>query len=478
MSWFRRSREATSQQVATSGAGGWGTDDIDNEVGFRRAGGGPGRPVPEWTLEKARTHSVAGYRANPMARAICDTYVAFCVGDSGVSLEVAHPQVREVAQAFWDDPKVNLGGRQEKALRSHLLLGESCYEMLVGEITGATRMSPIDPSRVTEVRLDGGNPWWPGEVLIRNRGEGITRRIVGADEVTGLLDGEVMWWISGEALETDTRGMPFLAPVLDWLDNYDQVLSNLVDRTALARYLVWDVTLDGAKDTDIDKFIAQRGGRHAPRSGTIEVHNESVHWQQKSADAGGYEDKSTAGSILTVVAGGAGLARTWLADPEDSNKATSVSMAEPIRRRVGAVQNLWIARQTETVRFAVDQAVRAGRLPSMVQVETEAGPVDKPASQTVQVRGPQIAAADAQITARVLVQLSTAIESMLSAGVLTREAAAALARKGWEDYMSVPYRPELGTPDTEVDALADHIDSTQIKNRLAAMAAVLQEQPA
>ena len=479
MSWFRRAREATSQQVAASGASGWAADDIDREVGYRRAGTGPGRPVPDITLERARVGSVAGYRTNPMARAIIDTYVAFCVGDSGVSLEVADPLVREVAEAHWNDPRVSIGTRQELELRSHLLLGESCYEALVGQVTGVTRWSPIDPSRVREVRTGTGNVWWPTELVIGAQGsDQIVRQIIAPDDVTELLTGEVLWWISGQTLNTDQRGLPFLAPILDWLDSYDQVLSNLIDRTALARYLVWDVELTGASPDAINEFVAQRGGRHAPRSGTIEVHNESVKWTPKSAESGGYEDKVTAGTVLTVVAGGAGLARTWLADPEDANKATSVSMAEPIRRRVGAVQNLWIRRQTEMVRFAVDQAVAAGRLPATVTLDTEAGPVTKRAAEAVQVRGPQIAASDAQITARVMVQLSTALETMVANRFMTPEAAQVAAQKAWEDYLGVPYRPELGRPDTNVDEVATAVDSAPTTDRLAALAALLQEAPA
>ena len=105
MSWFRRQREATNQQVAASGAGGWAVDDLDREAGYHRVGGGPGRPVPDITLEKARTNSVAGYRTNPMARAIIDTYVAFCVGDSGVSLEVASPPARWAGRAACVRPR-------------------------------------------------------------------------------------------------------------------------------------------------------------------------------------------------------------------------------------------------------------------------------------------------------------------------------------------------------------------------------------
>jgi hypothetical protein len=466
VSIFKRRREATAEQIAATGAAGWGVDandpDAQGLAGYRGGGGSGGRAVPTWTIERARTYSVAAYRSNPMARAIIDTYGAFCVGDSGVSLEVSHPEVRDVAERFWSDPRVDLGSRQELALRSHMLMGESLYEMMSGGVTGITRYSPIDTSRVLDVVNDRGNVLWPAAVILRgpNFGEDIELDVAQADEFTGLMTGTALWWPSWKTLETDKRGTPFLMPVLDWLDSYDQVLSNLIDRTALARYMVWDVTLKGADQSQIDQFIASRGGRAAPRSGTIEVHNDSVEWSSKSAQSGTYEDKTTAGSVLTLVAGGAGLARTWLADPEDANRATSNSMAEPIRRRVGAVQNVWLRRQTEMVRYAVDQAVGAGRLPATVTVESDGGPVERTPAECVTVRGPQIAAADAQVMARVMANLSTGLEQLRRIGALTPDAAEVAAKKAWEDYMGVPYRSELGKADGNLDDAATAIDET------------------
>ena len=78
--WFapaRRATEATAEQVIATGAmvGTYGRDPIDGDYGYRSASG-PGRQVPYWTQEKARTYSVAAYRSNPMAAAIVDTYTA------------------------------------------------------------------------------------------------------------------------------------------------------------------------------------------------------------------------------------------------------------------------------------------------------------------------------------------------------------------------------------------------------------------
>lgn len=249
--------------------------------------------------------------------------------------------------------------------------------------------------------------------------------------------------------------------MLDDLDDYDQVLSNLVDRTALARYLFADVTYEGASPEMIQQYIAERGGR-APASGGIEVHNEKISWDLKNVAVGAYEDTNTSRTILTSVAAGVGLSKVWLSEPEDAGRASAMSMAEPVRRRVGAVQNGNLRIPEEMVRFAVDQAVGVNRLPAMVPVRVEGGAeIQVPAARTVTVTGPQVAAADAKISAQVLVNLAQAFEKMKAAGVITDEAAKAATKKAWEDLMGVPYRAELDRPDADTDDVATHVDDEQ-----------------
>jgi hypothetical protein len=470
--WFapgrrpQRAVEATPEQVIATGAmyGTYGRDPVDNDLGYRRGGAG-GREPPYWTLEKARTYSVAAYRANPMATAIVDTYTAFCVGDSGVKLQASNPQVQQVAEEFWTDPANDLAGIQEIALRSQLLLGEKLYELMVGQNSGVVRFSPIEPAAIVDVHLREGNPLWPDAVLLTPADGSLdyqTRSLVRVDDATGLRDGRAMFWAPWKTLDTDRRGMPFLTSVLDWLDSYDTVLSNLIDRTALARYIAYDVTVKGSA-ADVANFVQQRGGTHIPPSGSIEVHNESVEWKPVAAQTGAYEDAKANQSVLTNVAAGAGLAKTWLAEPEDSNRATSLTMAEPVRRRVGGVQRAWLAQQAELVRFAVDRAVAAKRLPAAVTATDPKTRLQRevPASQCVSVTGPEIAAADAQIAAQVLLNLSTGLEKLVQIRALTPEAAALAAQKGWEDYVGVPYVPSLAKPDAKPDDLATHVDATQ-----------------
>lgn len=464
-----RAAEATTQQVVSSGAAAssWGRDPIDNDTGYRPAGSGGGREVPWWTVEKARTFSVAAYRTNPMARAIIDTYTSFCVGDSGVSTLVSNADVREVVDEFWNDPRNRLPAVQEQLLRDHMLMGESLLEMMVGEYSGVVRYSPLATVRIADVELYRGNPMWPRAVLLEQPGnDPRVLSVAGVDDETGLRAGDAQFWASWQAVSSDVRGTPFLMPILDWLDSYDTVLSNLVDRTALARYLVWSVAVTGSQD-DVDNFVKSRGGTHVPRSGSVEVHNESVKWEPMTAQTGAYEDSKAAQSVLTNVASGTGLAKTWLAEPEDANRATSLTMAEPVRRRVAGVQKLWLDYQTELVRYAVDRAVAAKRInPTVTATDPRTGQATQiPASQAVIVTGPEVAAADAEMTAQVLLNLSTGLKQLVEVGALSKEAAGVAARKAWEDYVGVPYTASLDKPTASRDDIAAEVDDAASKVR-------------
>lgn len=460
----RAVESSPAQVVAAGGAPGYGVDPVDGDAEWTRLGTSR-REVPRWTQEKARTYSVTSYRTNPMARAIVDTYTSFCVGDKGVSCQVTNPEVRAVVDGFWTDPRNNLAAIQELFLRDQLLMGETLLELMQGKQSGVVRFSPIDTTGVTDVTLEKGNPLWPDQVVIGQDTDREKRlRVARVDDSTGLRDGEALWWTPFKTLVADTRSMPFMMPILDWLDSYDTVLSNLIDRTALARYLVWTVKVNGGQD-QVDEFIRQRGGVHVPRSGSVEVHNDGVEWKAQTAQTGSYEDTNAARNVLTLIAGGSGLAKTWLAEPEDANRATSLTMAEPVRRRVQGVQKLWLGYQTELVRFAVDRAVAAKRLPATVEAtDPKTGQTyEIPAAQCVTVTGPEIAAADSQITAQVLLNLSTGLEQLVGVGALTRDAAAAAARKAWEDYMGIPYSADLGKPDADPDDVATAVDDAKSK---------------
>jgi hypothetical protein len=462
----RRLVEATTDQVVATGSslGTYGVDPVDGDTGYKLAGTAGRREVPAWTQEKARTYSVTAYRSNPMATAVIDTYTSFCVGDSGVSWQATNPQVADVVREFWDDPANRLGSIQELLLRSQLLMGEKLLQLMVAPLSKVVRFAPTDPANISDIVIRAGNPLWPTQAVIGNGDNERRFDLVQVNDETGLRQGNAMFWAPWRTLDTDVRGMPFLTPILDWLDSYDTVLSNLIDRTALARYMVWDVTVQGGQDK-VDEFVKARGGLHVPPSGSVEVHNDAVTWKPQTVSSGAFEDAAANSSVLTNIASGAGLSKTWLAEPDGANRATSQSMAEPVRRRVGGVQKVWLGQIQELLRYVVDQAVAAKRLPAMVEAtDPRTGAVTEvPASQSVTVTGPEIAAADSQITAQVLLNLSTGLDNLVNAGVLTQGAAATAARKAWEDYVGVPYVHELDSPTANPDDVATAVEESLVR---------------
>lgn len=461
----QRVLEATPQQVAIAGGslGSFGVDPIDQERGYRQWGSKGRREVPEWTREKARDYAVTAYRMNPMCTAIIDTMTAFCVGASGVKPVCTNEEVRKVVDEFWNDPRNRRGAIQEIALRSQLLLGEKLYELMVGKSSGVVRVAAHEPSLIRDVTLYKGNALWPDKVILPPLGDSdrdTVWRIAQVNDKTGLREGQAMFWAPWRTLDTDVRGVPYIHSILDWLDSYDEVLSNLIDRTAVARYVAFDVTLKG-DSANVDEYVKNRGGTGLPPSGSIEVHNESVEWKPMQIYTGADEDSKANGAVLTNIAAGAGLSKPWLADPEDANRATSMTMAEPVRRRIGGVQRVWLEQETELARFVVDRAVAARRLPETVKSKDPrtGAEIEIPASMAVTVQGPEIAAADAQLTAQVLLNLATGLEKLRDLG-MSQEAIGLAGQKAWEDYMGVPWRPELGKVEANPDDVATYVEES------------------
>lgn len=456
----RRAVEASPNQMMAVGAyagGVGGIDPIDGDRGYARMGGTQ-REVPGWTREKARAASIAAYRINPMARAVIDTMTAFCVGDSGLSLQISSDAVREVAEEFWNDPENQLYN-QELFLRDALIMGEQCFEFMEGEESGCIRINPIDTTNIIAISLRQGNVLWPDKVHYQyGPNNVISKTLVRTNEDTkGLREGDAIFFAPWKTLLQDTRSTPFLMPILDQLDNYDQVITNLIDRTTLARYLVWDVSVDGT-ERDVREYVENRGTA-MPKSGAIEFHNKKVEWKPMTVQTGAEEDSIANRTILTQIAGGSGISKPWLGEPEDANRATSLSMAEPVRRRVEGIQKVWMRFMTEIVRYAIDRAVAKNRIAATV---TATNPrtgeeYEVPAALAVSIVGPEIAAADAQINAEILLNLAKGLESMVSTGVISHAASQVIARKAWEDYMGTPYTADLNDTEGEQKQLADYI---------------------
>jgi hypothetical protein len=169
--------------------------------------------------------------------------------------------------------------------------------------------------------------------------------------------------------------------------------------------------------------------------------------------------------VLTNIASGAGLAKTWLAEPEDANRATSLTMAEPVRRRVGGVQKVWLAQQTELVRFASTgrsrrpAAGRWSRRPTRARARSHADPGvagghrDRPGDRR----------ADAQLTAQVLLNLSTGLEKLVRSARCRRRRRGDRGAEGVGGLRRRAVRARARHPDANPDDVATAVDERGLR---------------
>ena len=89
-----------------------------------------------------------------------------------------------------------------------------------------------------------------------------------------------------------------------------------------------------------------------------------------------------------------------------------------------------------------------------------------PAS-TVSVTGPQVAVSEAKVAAEVLKNLADSFAQM-PPEIMSNEAKRVALQHAHEQFVGVPFRPELAASDANSDDLAQHIDENNGRNPLAA----------
>jgi hypothetical protein len=157
-----------------------------------------------------------------------------------------------------------------------------------------------------------------------------------------------------------TRGTPDSLALADWIDAYDQLLFNTIDRSALMNSFVWDVTLQGADNEQVTQWVERHG--EAPRPGTVRVHNDAETWNAVTPVLGAAEQETVARMVKNMVLGGAGLPEAWFADGDSANRATVAEQGAPTYRMLTARQRLVRHMMEDLVRFVLKNAQDAGRL--------------------------------------------------------------------------------------------------------------------
>jgi len=432
-----------------------------DDASYRRLGAAP-RDLQGTTLIKAMNLSVALYRANPLANRIISIYRSFMSG-VGFDITATNPEVDAVVSDFWKGPRNRLDRNHSNYTRDHLLMGET-HLPIAEDQTGNLTVGYIDPVTVEKILRDPTNNMLLTDIEVRAglTAETETLRIVGmntdpTEPDAGLWKGQVCTWLF-DRIAAGTRGTPFLLPVLDWLDAYDQVLWELLERQKALRSHFWAVTVQGGEN---EVAAAQAlFGTTAPRTGSVRYQTDAMKIDAVSPTLGTSDDVPAAQYQHRHIASGVGLAPHWLGDPNDTNRSTAESMDVPVLRSLADTQDEWARNTVELAQVAVDAKVRARMLPPILPVVENGQPVrgsEKPAREHVKVVAPEIEDRKVVDAAAALASTASAFISLDMLGTIRRDTMVKVVRQ-MLPALGIP-ADELPAPDADADMQISALES-------------------
>lgn len=159
-------------------------------------------------------------------------------------------------------------------------------------------------------------------------------------------------------------GWPDTWHLVDWLDQADMFFFDVAERIFFLTLFVWDVMYEGLEQDEIDEKVRLMP---TPSRGAIRGHNESVKWEASTPDLQQVDIETAARMLLYFIASiGFAVPETWLGASQTTRFAGAKEAVAPARKVLEARQSYIQAAIKMMVRFQIDQAIRAKRLPEDV----------------------------------------------------------------------------------------------------------------
>jgi hypothetical protein len=324
-------------------------------------------------VDQDRLIQMANYLAsgNLLGSRIKKIYRDFVIGD-GVKFNAEDKTViQPLLDEFWNDP-VNKFKSFQFDLTEYLgTMGELLLPTFVNDYSGKVRVGWIDPIEVMYVIPDQHNRRIMREVRMKpGAGAGfatfydfsVEKRYqiinVDTDETSPTYNyrtGNIFHFKINCAPDA-TRGRSDYEPIADILDAWDQAVFNDLERVQQLLNYIWDVTLTGKSEPDIQTWLDKQS---SPSPGSMRAHNENVKWEAVAPDIKLTETGKFSKQVRNDALGGAGLSPFFFGDTENSNRASSENLELPILRGFSARQRTMSWVFEEMGDFVIDQAALA-----------------------------------------------------------------------------------------------------------------------
>lgn len=334
------------------------------DEGWRSLTEDTNRDLSPLTQERMQEIAFHLYETNPMAHRIVEMTKDFVVGE-GITFQAEDPEVQEVLQDFWDDPVNAWDLKQGQKIMELGLYGEQLYPVAVNDQNGEVRMGYLDPTSVARVVTDPDNI----EIVRQIKRKGTlgrpqkTYEVINPDEdikskTYGFLIGDIFYFAINKVANAK-RGRSDLFSLSDWLDGYDQFLFNRLERSHLMNVFLWDVELQGYKQTQVDEWLREQP---LPKPASMRAHNEKVKWRAVVPELGAHDASEEAKLFRNMILGGAGFPPHWFAGGEGITRATALEMATPVMKRLKTRQRYFKYMIQYIFKFVIHQAIIHKRL--------------------------------------------------------------------------------------------------------------------
>jgi hypothetical protein len=390
-------------------------DSIDADDVYYRRITDARRDLSTVATDRAQEISLHLWRSNPMARRIIEMMTDFTVGADGLSIEAGTDKVQEVIDEFWEDPRTHWDLRNRDLVRDLGIYGELAMRKFVNDKSGRMRLGVIDVARIRDVKPDPDDMLVDKTLCLANRLELGTIDEVPLIVYDDLSDPTNPSWV-GDAFYFAVnrvigqhRGTPDLFALADYIDGYDQLLFNAMERTGLINAFVYDVTLEGADDTAIENW--KRKYPEAPRPGSVRVHNDKEKWGDVSPALGNADVITIGREVKNMSLGGAGLPEAWFAQGDSANRATLDAQSDPTYRMLQSRQKYVRAMFERMIGVVLYEAQQASRL------------ADSEDLTDFKVNMPDLSSTDTATISSALPQVTTAIVAAMGESLIDRKSA-------------------------------------------------------
>lgn len=388
------------------------------------------KELPPHVREKVQKVAGQLWDGSPLARRFIVRLVNYLLGD-GISVQAKHDdegtkkKIQAVIDGFWKDSRNKMNRRLPGWLMALEAYGELALTATVNPATGLVRLAYIGVSRILDVKSEDGDIEHLTELHLRKGAAGSdadpdVRQIVRPDEsdpqagkrVYGRLNGAAFYWGINN-LPDMVRGRPSQLVVADFLDADDQLVWNLLERTAFGNAFIWDITMTGADDDKITAWRRENGS--PPKPGSVQVHNDKVTYEPKAVDLKSQDSVTQHDLLVGIIALAHGMPAMWFTAQNDPNRANGENLTGPTLKDMTAKQRQVREIISDLVSFVIDRAVALGILPE-----------DIVASEAFTVEMPDLSASDTAAAAAALASIVAAMAMAVKEHFATREVAVRL----------------------------------------------------